>query len=199
MKALIFLTLPFIFCACATQTYRLQSNPAEAEVSVQQGNGIKRVIGKTPLSLSSKEINPTAESLQIEFTKKGFEKQSVFVPASSFDKSVNIDLTLTASDKSAEAGKGNETINKIAGAVAEVQKYIQTKEFTAAEQRLNSLIADYPGVATFYSLQGNVFYLEKKLTPALDAYKKAQELDPNSNELPRIIEKLQSLKSGGSK
>ena len=199
MKVFIFFAFTILLAACATPTYRLQSNPAEAEISVQQGSGAKRVLGKTPLTLTTKEINPSSEALQFEFTKKGFEKQAVFVPASSFEKSVTMDLILIPSDKSVEAGKGNETINKIAAAVAEVQKYIQTKEYNAGEQRLNSLIADFPGVATFYSLQGNVFYLEKKLGAALESYKKAQELDPNSNELPRIIEKLQSLRSGGPK
>ncbi|MBX2994014.1 MAG: tetratricopeptide repeat protein [Bdellovibrionaceae bacterium] len=197
-KILAILTFASMISACASTTYRIQSSPSEAEVDFVYKSGTRKSMGKTPLSLNASEANPNKESFQIEVRKDGFDRQAVFVPESSFSKNLEVNVNLTADARSGDAKKGDAAFNDIASAVADVQKDIQTKNYEIALTKLNRMVAQYPSVSTFYSLTGNVHYLERRLEKALASYKRALELNPNSSELQKIIEKLDGL-NGGSR
>jgi hypothetical protein len=195
----MFLFLVFFISGCATPTYQFQSTPSEAEVEVMFKNGVKKTIGKTPLTVNVADLNPTKEAMTVSFKKTGVEGQSVFVPPTMFTKSVEIDVILPVDTKLAGAKKTDQLIGDIASQVADTQKLIQAKQFGVAEQKLNKLISEHPSVSVFYSLMGNVQYLDRKMDAALGFYKKAFDLDPSSAEIGRVIQKIESLKSGGSR
>ena len=189
-----------LMTACASNTYRIQSSPSEAEVDFVYKSGARKSMGKTPLSLNANEANPNKEAFQIEVRKDGFDKQAVFVPESSFTKNLEVNVNLQndarGADAKADAKKGDAAFNEIASAVADIQKDIQTRNYEMALSKLNRMVAAYPSVSTFYSLSGNVHYLEKRLDKALASYKKALDLNPNSAELQKIIEKLDGMTGG---
>lgn len=183
--------------ACSTPTYRFTSTPSEVDVEIVYRNGSRKNLGKTPLVVNAGDVNSTRESFQVEFKKDGFEKQSVFVPESTFAKGLETNVTLPADTKAAENKKTEQTISEIASVVADIQREIQTKNYESALAKLSRMSLSYPSVATFHSLTGNVHYLERRFDKALVAYRKAYELSPTSTDLQRIIEKLESLTGGG--
>lgn len=192
----IFLVSNYFF-GCASPTYRFQSTPSEADVDVIFKSSGKKSLGKTPLTLPMSDLNPTKEAMTVSFRKPGLEGQTIFVPPSLFAKSVELDVTLTPDPRVGESKKSDQVIGEIATQVAETQKLIQAKQFGVAEQKLNKMISEHPTVSVFYSLMGNVQYLDRKLDAALGFYRKALELDPSAGEISRVIQKIETLKGGG--
>ncbi len=185
------------FFGCASPTYRFQSTPSEAEVEVTFKSSGKKSLGKTPLSMPMSDLNPTKEAMTVSFRKAGLEGQTIFVPPSLFAKSVELEVTLIPDPRVGESKKSDQVIGEIATQVAETQKLIQAKQFGVAEQKLNKMISEHPTVSVFYSLMGNVQYLDRKLDAALGFYRKALELDPTASEISRVIQKIETLKGGG--
>lgn len=184
---------------CASSTYRVQSTPADSDVEVQYRNGSRRVLGKTPATFAASDVNAAKEALSFTLKKEGYESQTIYVPGSLTEKSVDINVALTKNAVSGDPKKFDETLNALASAVADVQKDIQKKDYSFAEQKLTNLITEYPNVSTLYSLLGNISYLERRIEKALVYYKKAQSLSPNSVELQKIVERLEGISSGGTK
>lgn len=197
MRHLIIYMFFLIIAGCATPSYRFQSNPSEAEIEVTYKNGTKKIIGKTPLQQNTNELNPTNESVQIEFRKQGYHTSSVFVPGSSFDKSIDMTVNLQLDTRLQEGKKGDQAMNDLASGIADIQRDIQRRQLDVAIQKINRLIISYPNISTLYSLLGNVYYLDKRLEPALVNYKKALELNPTSQELVKVIEKIEGIRPGG--
>jgi predicted Zn-dependent protease len=145
------------------------------------------------------DVNAAKEALSFTLKKEGYESQTIYVPGSLTEKSVDINVALTKNAVSGDPKKFDETLNALASAVADVQKDIQKKDYSFAEQKLTNLITEYPNVSTLYSLLGNISYLERRIEKALVYYKKAQSLSPNSVELQKIVERLEGISSGGTK
>ena len=195
-KNLIYALFCIFISACASSTYQITSTPTEASIDVTYANGTKKNLGKTPLSGNSSVVNPTKQSFTVEITKENFEKQQIFVPDSTMNKEVTLNVVLAPSAQSGEARKTDEQVNNVAANVADIQRDIQSKNYDIALSKINRGIAENPGVATFYSLSGNVHYLEKRLDKALISYKRALDLNPKSTELAKIIDKLEGMKGG---
>jgi len=190
------ISILFLTAGCATSTYKVQSVPAEAEVTFVMASGEKKSMGKTPASVGADEINPSRLPFLIEVKKVGYETKTIYVMDSPFSKNLEASLNLQAALSSGD-GKGSpETLNLVSSAVADIQKDIQSKNYSLALERLNRLQIDYPGVATFHSLTGNVHYLEKRLDRALDSYRQSLLLNPNQNEVQKMINKIESFQGG---
>lgn len=198
LKFIFVLSLFPIFLGCASSNYRIQTSPSDVEVEVVYKSGLKKSLGKSPVSMTSQDINPNKESLQLNLKKNGYESTSIFVPESPFQKNLEVLVNLKPDENKGETCKNDQTWNIIAASVADIQKDIQMKSYEIASTKINRMLADYPSVATFHSLNGNVHYLEKRIEKALASYRRAYELNPNSAELQRIIEKLSSM-TGGTK
>lgn len=190
----LFLSTSLMCSACANSTYLITSTPTDANVNVTYANGTKQNLGKTPLNGTSQTVNPSQEAFSVEVSKEGFEKQTVFVPGGAGGKDVTLNVTLPPSTHALEGKKTDEQLNAVAASVADVQRDIQAKNYDIALSKINRLIAENPGVSTFYSLSGNIHYLEKRLDKALVSYKRALELDPKSTELARLVDKLEEMK-----
>jgi predicted Zn-dependent protease len=79
-------------------------------------------------------------------------------------------------------------------AVAQVQRMIYKKNYIEAERTLSTFTVKYPAVPVFFSLLGNVYYLEKNLDKALDAYQRSYALQPQNQEASRMIQKIKSIR-----
>jgi tetratricopeptide (TPR) repeat protein len=192
------LILGLFLGACSTSSYRIQSSPSEAEVTFIFANGSQKQAGKTPVMIPASEVNPNREAFKIELKKEGYVNESLFILDSPFAKTIETSVTL----KTKEAAPGvkglEESLDKIASAVADIQKDIQVKNYEFALTKLNHQIAEHPDVATFYSLSANVHYLEKRFDRALSLYKKALSLNPTHTDVQKMITKIESF-SGGSR
>lgn len=197
MKKTFYVGLLISLCACSTSNYRFQSTPSEADVEIVFKNGSRKSVGKTPLSLVPSEVNPGNEAMTLVFRKAGNETQSVHVAPSLFMKSIEVDVNFPKDVKAAGEQNTEKLLNDVAMGVADVQKFIQSKQYSVAEQKLNKMIGDNPTVAVFYSLMGNVHYLDKRLDSALTYYRKSLDLNPSSAETTRMVQKIESLKTGG--
>lgn len=198
LQILLILLMFSLITSCSSTQYRVNSSPSEAEVEARYKSGAVKSVGKTPLTIAANDINANRESFSLVVKKNGYSDAEVFVPESSFNKSIELNVSLKKQEGSSEAFQQQKVVSEVAAAVADIQKDIQTKNFDIAINKLNKMMVDYPTVSTFYSLQGNVHYLERRTDKALAAYKRALELNPGSVELQKIIEKLNSV-SGESR
>lgn len=184
--------------SCASTKYQLTSSPSEARVAAVFANGSRKDLGKTPLNLDAQEVNPNKEALTLEISKEGYEKQGVFVPGGFSHKDLSVNANLTATTLTNDTKHNEQRLNEVAAGVADIQKEIQARNYEMALTKINRMISENPQVATFYSLGGNVYYLEKRFDKALGQYRQALELNPSSAELTRVIEKLEAM-NGGTK
>lgn len=183
---------------CASGIYHIQSTPPDASVEAIYGDGQRKPLGQTPVNMTSSDVNPKLDAFQIEVSKSGYATQMIFVPGSHFGNTVDLKVTLAADIRNASTIKSETALQEVASSVADIQREIQNRNFEAAIARINRMIASYPNVATYYSLMGNVHYLEKRFDKALTSYRKAAQLDSSSVDLAKIIEKLETM-TGGSK
>lgn len=199
MKTIMHLALlSLLFTAgCATGSYQVASTPADANVDAIYANGVRKNLGKTPLNGKDADINPAKLAVTFEITKENFERQQIFVPESATGKDVTINVNLLPIPVSADAQGNEKRISSVAENVAQIQRDVQGKEYDQALAKINRMIAENPRVATFYSLAGNVYYLQKRTDKALANYKRAKELDPQSTDLAKIIDKLEGLRPQG--
>jgi hypothetical protein len=84
----------------------------------------------------------------------------------------------------------------MARGIAEVSNLIFKKKYPEAGILVQTLIGKFTTVATLYDLQGNVFYLQRDLTRALESYKKSNSITPNNLQTVRMIERLEQLQVG---
>jgi len=188
--------ITLVVAGCGSGNLRLQSSPSEAEVELVDRSGSRRNIGKTPLNISSKELGALTDGAQLEVSKTGHISQGIFLPSSTFAKMVEINIVLPP--HSTAVSNGESSLQEVASVVADIQKDIQARSLDLAQSKLTQMIGKYPNVSTFYSLMGNVHYLERRLDRALASYRKALELNSTSTELSKVIEKLESM-NGGSR
>lgn len=195
----------FIVCSlltlisCSSATYRFSSNPSEADVLLVSKNGEKKALGKTPLNLNAHEVNSSKDALIIEVKKEGYQSQQLFIADSYFAKNVEASVVLAPQVAATDTKNQDASMNEIATSVADIQRDIQSKNYDLALTKLSRMQSSYPNVATFYSLMGNVHYLEKRLDKSLQSYKRAISLNPNLYEVQKMIEKIEALSGGGTR
>ncbi|MBS1958104.1 MAG: tetratricopeptide repeat protein [Bdellovibrionales bacterium] len=186
--ALVYLAVPlFTLSSCATQELRVESNPDGADVSVIDASRAPKRIGVTPIVLTQANAPGIFKSsMQVNVTKEGYKTQSVFVPETSVSSNGQLVVQLKRDD----AG----FLNDAAEQVAQVQRMIFKKNYNEAERLLQESISKNPSVAVFHSLLGNVYYLQKNTSRALDSYQRAQSLEPNNVDVAKMIQKLKGIK-----
>ena len=92
--------------------------------------------------------------------------------------------------------KTDVALNEVAKGVAEVQALIARKKYTDAERKAREMTGRFSTVSVFQLLLGNSLYMRKDLPGALQAYRKARELDPSQAETQRMISKISNLVGG---
>jgi tetratricopeptide (TPR) repeat protein len=176
---------------CSTQELKVDSNPVGADVVTLDAAKNPHVIGQTPIVLNATNAPDIFKGpVQISISKDGFKGQSILLPGTRFGASGEVRVELKANEA--------DLVNETAEEVAHAQSLLFKKDFDVAEKMLKDLISKKSSVAVFHSLLGNVFYLKKDLTRALESYEHAYALEPKNVELDRMIKKLKGIRSVGS-
>jgi tetratricopeptide (TPR) repeat protein len=152
-------------------------------------------VGQTPLKLEATELATLSDSFVVTIQKPGFKQESIFISSKNLPYKGEISANLT--EEFAGAGTMNlqATMEEIARGVAQVQNLLRSRDYDQALNALSILISKYPSVATLYGLEGNIYYLQKNVDKALNAYQRANKLAANP-ETERMINRLEELRGG---
>jgi tetratricopeptide (TPR) repeat protein len=187
--------------ACATSQFTIESDPPGADIVVVSNGGVKQKIGQTPMTVNASQ-QPTifANDAQIQISKDGFRSESYLLPPSASGSSGRLQAKLVDDPVTKACQDSATTITEATDAVAQIQRMLYKKSYPDAERALNGYVIKFPTVPVFFSLLGNVHYLQKELDKALDAYRRANALQPQNLETSRMIEKIKAIRgpSGGA-
>jgi tetratricopeptide (TPR) repeat protein len=197
MKQLKFCTLKFsiassLLIGCSNATLQIQTEPTQTSI-VSVENGVERTLGSSPLTFDQKTYPFSDKVIRLVFEKPGYIKEQVVLESEYFKKvgSINVKLTPLANWKEASQDpQANKYLNDVAAMAAEIQALTVKKDFANAENLAKSLISRYPKLSVGYILVGNIYYLQKRVGDATQAYTKALDLNPNDQEAKSVLERL---------
>jgi len=183
-----------ILSACSSnQELKIESNPPGADIVVVDSTRAPKKVGITPLTLNHENAPQLfSHPIQVNISKEGFKSQSIFVPETTMSAQGQMVIQMSRDDTS--------LANSTAEGVAEVQRLVFKKKYPEAERILQDILAKSPSIAVLHSLLGNVYYLEKNTSRALESYQRAKALEPGNIEVAKMIEKLRGFhpdESGG--
>lgn len=182
--------------ACASQgKMKFSSDPEGADVYVVEENGSERKLGATPLEVTGEDFKFSEQQvLDIRFKKSGFVSERVVVDSQSFDRSIDMHLKMKSVVSWHEAyqdPKASPYLADIASLAAEIQSAVMAKDFTNAEKLARVMISRYPHVSVGWTLMGNIYYIRKDVGQAIQAYRKALEIDPENNATKEVLSRLE--------
>lgn len=180
--------------SCSTSNIRVESQPEAADIYVSVNGQTARKVGVTPLSIQENQINSGNESFQISIIKDGFQTEHILAPATSFARNSNVQVKLKENSGSKQS-LNDEILQKVSSQVAYTQSLVRSRDYDGAERTILNVLPQFPNVATFHELLGNVYYLKKDLQRAHSAYKKALDLNPSNTDTVRMIQKIEGIRS----
>jgi len=192
IELMIFL---FFITGCISSSINIDSVPSGADIYVSQIGQVPNKVGQTPLSLDLTSFKIAREPITILAVKTGFKKESVLMPASSLGQTGKVGFFLTEDITQRGTQDLDTALEDMARSVAKIQELIRNKELDQAMTNINGLLLKYPNISTLYGLQGNTYYLQRNIEKALQAYKKAEAIAPNTETL-RMINKLEGIRGG---
>ncbi len=194
-KFIVFLPLYLgIGCiGCSTTHMKLESNPVGAVIKVKMPDQSIKTMGNTPLDITTQELAELGnEILEISIEKDGYETYKTMMAPSrmAFDAklSVNLKEALGSDSKTVE-----EICSDVADATANIMQSINRRDFVEAQRLVSAQMIRFPRASVFLDLQGNIFYLQKRVDDAVAAYKSSLKLNPQNQQTKKILEKLISL------
>jgi len=196
---LLVFTLSCTYSGCASNSLSVQSNPDGAEVFLIRAGSPPTRIGKAPLTLDRTTAPDLyGENIEILVQKEGFASTQVVVPRAMSVATSKLNVLLKEIKLPDSCTKTDAALNEVAKAVAEIQSQIARKKYPEAEARAREMASRHRTVSVFQLLLGNALYLKKDLQGALQAYRRARDLDPGQAETQRMISKLSAILGGGA-
>jgi tetratricopeptide (TPR) repeat protein len=192
----IYTSIILFLNACTSSLTNIRSNPEGATVYLINKNNQKTRIGNTPLNIPAQQLNPNNESsVQIKVEKDGFKEESFFIPSLMVSSYIDLSVEMqpTAAPPSCEVQAKNTSV--VARNIAQAMFLTQQKKFDQAAMLLNSLISENPDISVLYDLLGNIHYLNQQIDLALEAYDRSLNINPNSSETIRMVNKLKSIRT----
>jgi tetratricopeptide (TPR) repeat protein len=156
-------------------------------------------VGKTPLDLDQRNLPDLfQDSMQLQFAKDGHSPLSVVVPRlpNGGVGRVNVNLQTAVLPKFCQ--NQTESINVLAKGIADSASLVQRRRYDDASKLLEELADKYATVPVIYDLLGNVYYLQRNLSKALDSYRRSKNLNPNNIDTLRMIERIEQLQGRSS-
>lgn len=179
---------------CTTSTLRVESQPDGADVYVSINGQSSRKVGVTPLTIQENQINSGNDPFQLSIIKEGFLTENILAPATYFSRNSNVQVKLKESSNSKQTAN-DEVLQKVSSQVAYTQSQIRSKDYDGAERTILNILPQFPNVATFHELLGNVYYLKKDLQKAHSAYRKALDLNPSNTDTVRMIQRIEGVRN----
>lgn len=194
LKSSAGLAILVLISACASKGLQVSSAPESSDVSILSPGRGRQQVGKTPILLDSQNAPALFDDFsEIQISKPGFQTQSTMVPKMALGGTGRLHAVLQESTLPKVCQSQEESFNEMARGVAETSNLIQKKSYPEAAALVNQLIAKFGSVSVLHDLQGNIFYLQKDLSRALEAYRKSNALSPNNSSTIRMIQKLEML------
>jgi tetratricopeptide (TPR) repeat protein len=187
---LLFLT------ACQSQSFRVDSEPAGADVFISSQGQTPRKLGVTPYAIQASDQGDKTQAIQVIVSKDGSGSESVLLPPAAMGRAGGMFVRLESMKVPISCQNQEVALEKVARGVAESQYQIKIKNLDQAERTLNALAAEYANVSVLHDLLGNVHFLRKDIDRALSSYRRSQAIAPNNSETTRMIKRLEELKGG---
>lgn len=190
----IALTLALLLQACAGATLHLDSQPQKAEIFVLSGlnpaSTEPKRIGETPLSISSSEIEKATGitgPLYIEFRKSTHGSARAFITDAAAS-----DIRLQLALPSQTGLEDPDTVNSAVDLSFEAQRLTLIGRYTEALSKVKEAQKEAPLLAAPYEIEAGIYFLQKRLSESLDAYRTATRLNPGNPESLRMRKHLEA-------
>lgn len=173
----------------------ISSEPSGANVVLVSERGTESVLGATPITISDDVLRDQDRILTIQVNKSGYIKEQISIDTFAAKTRGKILLKLTPVANWTEAYQDKNAqkyLEDVASMAAEIQSATVRGDFIKAERVGRSMVTRYPKLAAGWSLIGNVFYLQKRMADALDAYNKALALDPENQDTRSVVERIKT-------
>lgn len=192
-KSLVFVIFVFTQSCTTTPRVSITSLPEGAVVNLKGVDGSNRILGKTPLDLSSRELGGSQRLSVIELSAEGFQQQQIMLgrDRGSENYDINVQLKKIAEDAKNLDARGRQ--EKLARSIAQASNLINNKRFDEARALLNNIILEYPHVSVGYDLIAGLSFLQKDLKAALSYYEKALTINPENVETRQMVNRLRGM------
>lgn len=194
MKILIFSLVMVLttLTGCSNNSIKIKTTPEDAIVSIIDDAGVKTQIGKTPLDLPESAIFKNQKYADVLVEKDSYKSREILLTRSLFGTNSNMNISMEK--EIAATQKDNaEYKEKLATSLAKINTLIQLKQYNEAEVLLNGFVNDYPDISVGYDYLANVLYMKKDYLKALSLYRKAHNINPQSMERKKMMEKISEL------
>jgi tetratricopeptide (TPR) repeat protein len=186
---------PTILVGCAPKL-TVKSDPPEASVFFRSyGTEDKKLIGKTPLSLSLSEvqnqtkINPSSgEFFELILEKKDFQTERVLVPGGRMG---HIETTVLAKLKPGQAEGRLAQI--LLQHLFNAQKLANDREFERAQMEIDKALEIDPSFTRAMSLRGSILFVQQKYEDSLKWFEKALTADPQFEDAIKMISQIKKI------
>jgi tetratricopeptide (TPR) repeat protein len=189
----------FIFLTGCSSTFKVVSDPIEADVLVGTKKSELKLVGKTPLDLTTNElIEKIGENENdffiIEVKKEGFETEHFSFPK------LQSGVLLSELNVKLKKDEGKESQLKTAQDIVNqlflAQKFALSGQFERAMIQLDKILEEYPDFSRAASMKGSIHLAQKNYQESLKWYEKAIELDPKMEETVKLAAKVRELIGG---
>lgn len=194
LRVVIYYFISVALTSCASSSLRVSSNPEGADVTVIARDRAPIKVGKTPIELNAQNTPELfSDSLQIQISREGHSPLSVLVPKLALGATGRVNANLQETMLPKECLAQTDSLSEVARGIAEASGLIQRKRLDEASLVLQGLASKFGSVSVLHDLLGNVYFLKKDLSRALDSYEKSNLLSPNNPQTVRMINRIQEL------
>lgn len=191
---LIIWALLALGCSFAATKVDLTSEPKGAQVVLISSNGREDTVGETPLQLNQQNLRSGDQGMtRIKLNKEGFVTEQILLENLATGKQGSIHVTMKPLANWSQAfvdEQANRYLTDVASTTAEIQGATIKGDYGKAESLARTLITRYPKLAIGWTLMGNIYFLQKRVSDALEAYQKSLTIDPSSQQTRDVIERI---------
>tara|TARA_B100000749_G_scaffold28537_1_gene20099 strand:- start:96298 stop:96909 length:612 start_codon:yes stop_codon:yes gene_type:complete len=189
--------LSLVVLGCASSGVEVQTTPEPGDVYMYSSNGEKKNLGPAPVTIPVKDLKAIdGDLIHLGVEKEGFVKEQLYINKANFgvNASITVKMTPLANwNKVYQDDQANKYLAEVARLAAEIQSATVKRELGRAEQLAKTMVDQFPKLEVAWNLLGNIYYLQKRASDALNAYNKAVALNPSSVEAKNMINKLRGI------
>ncbi len=191
----------FVLFGCATNTFKVNSDPLQADVYVvNPKTGDRKIIGKTPVNMPNEEFRTlvgediaSGEFYTLVIEKPGFGTQSFSLPASKFGTLVtNLDVKLKQGGVEKELRVAQEILDHLFLA----QKFANMSQFERAHIEIDKVLVPFPTFTRALSMRASIYFAQKNWPESLKWYEETVKADSQAEEAVKMIGKVKDIIAG---
>ncbi len=194
--------ISLFFSSCMTSTFKVNSDPLQADVYIINGKNEKKVIGKTPINMPNEELRKlvgeelsSGEFYTLSVEKPGFGTQTFNLPASKFGTLVtNLDVKMKQGGVEKELRLAQEILDHLFLA----QKFANMLQFERAQIELDKVLTPFPTFARALSMRASVYFAQKNFPESLKWYEETVKNDAQADDAIRMIARVKDIIAGKS-